>query len=55
MKKRMLAVALFAAVREIIGVPEGYMPLNVIPLGYPREPVQPKDKWNPAKIHRDQW
>jgi len=44
-----------AAIREVVGVPEGYAPLNIIPLGYPKEPVQPKDKWNPAKIHNDQW
>lgn len=29
-----------AAVREILGVPEGYAPLNVIPLGFPREPAR---------------
>lgn len=44
-----------AAVREVLGVPDGFAPLNIIPLGYPKEPVQPKDKWNPAKIHKDQW
>ena len=44
-----------AAVREVVKVPDAYAPLNVIPLGYPKEPVQPKDKWNPAKIHKDQW
>ena len=26
---------------------------NVIPLGCPKEPVEPKDKSNPAKIHKD--
>jgi len=36
-------------------VPEGYAPLNVIPLGYPKEPVQAKNKWNESKIHKDRW
>ncbi len=44
-----------AAVREILAIPEGYMPLNVIPIGYPAEDPAPKNKWNPAKIHADQW
>ena len=44
-----------AAVREVLGIPDGYLPLNVIPLGYPAENPLPKDKWNPAKVHRDRW
>lgn len=44
-----------AAVREILSIPDGYMPLNVIPVGYPAENPPVKDKWNPAKIHYDKW
>lgn len=44
-----------AAVREILAIPEGYMPLNVIPVGYPAESPAVKDKWNPAKVHGDRW
>jgi len=44
-----------AAVRKILAIPEGYMPLNVIPIGYPAESSEPKDKWNAVKIHRDGW
>ena len=44
-----------AVVREVLAIPEGYAPLNVIPLGYPAENPTPKDKWNPAKIHHDTW
>ena len=43
------------AVREILSIPAGYMPLNVIPVGYPAENPPAKDKWNPAKIHYDKW
>ena len=44
-----------AVVREVLAIPEGYAPLNVIPLGYPAENPPPKDKWNPAKVHHDSW
>ena len=44
-----------AKVREILSVPEGFMPLNIIPIGYAAENPPPKDKWNPAKIHNDRW
>mgnify|MGYP003450518291 CR=1 FL=1 len=44
-----------AAVREILAIPDGYAPLNVIPIGYPAEDPAVKDKWNPAKIHADRW
>ena len=44
-----------AVVREVLSIPEGYAPLNVIPLGCPAENPTPKDKWNPAKVHHDKW
>ena len=44
-----------AAVREILSIPAGYMPLNVIPVGYPAERPSVKDKWNLKKIHADRW
>ena len=44
-----------AAVREVLKIPEGYQPLNLVPIGHPAENPPPKDKWNPSKIHRDRW
>ena len=44
-----------AAVREILAIPDGYLPLNVIPIGHPAEDPPVKDKWNPAQIHADRW
>ena len=44
-----------AVVREVLSIPEGYAPLNVIPLGVPAENPMPKNKWNPAKVHHDRW
>ena len=44
-----------AAVREVLKIPEGYLPLNLIPIGYPAENPPPKDKWDLKKVHRDRW
>lgn len=43
------------AVKATLKIPEGYMPLCLIPIGYPAENPTPKDKWNPAKVHADRW
>lgn len=44
-----------ASTRAILGIPEGYEPLNIIPIGYPAEDPPVKNKWNPAKVHYDRW
>ena len=44
-----------AVLREGLGLPGHIVPLNVIPVGYPAEHPQPKDKWKPGKIHVDGW
>ena len=44
-----------ARVRSIVGIPETHMPLNVIPVGYPKDPVTAKDKWDATRIHHDNW
>ena len=44
-----------AAVREVLKIPEGYLPLNLIPIGYPAENPPPKDKWDLKKVHHDRW
>lgn len=44
-----------ATVSEILSIPASHVPLCVVPLGYPAEDPPAKDKWNPAKIHRDRW
>ncbi len=38
-----------------LGIPEGTLPLCAIPVGYPAGDDQPKDKWNPEKIHHNRW
>lgn len=37
------------------GLPDRIRPLCVIPVGYPAMPFQPKDKWNPEKVHYNTW
>jgi nitroreductase len=44
-----------ATVRRILNLPENIIPLNVIPIGYPDGENVPKDKYDPAKIHRNKW
>ena len=42
-------------VSEILGLPESIIPLNVIPVGYPKGVEKPKDKWKPENLHWEQW
>ena len=44
-----------APISEILSIPPGYMPLNLVTIGYPAVHPAPKDKWNPAKIHNEKW
>jgi len=44
-----------AIVRGILGIPDDYVPLNLIPIGYPAENPTPKDKWKPERVHFDRW
>lgn len=44
-----------AAVKSVIPMPATVMPLCVVPIGFPAGAEQPKDKWNPAKIHHNRW
>ncbi len=37
--------------RSILNLPPNLTPLNVMAFGYPAQPVAPKDKWIPSKIH----
>ena len=39
------------AVREILNIPSGVIPFNVIPVGYPLSHSNPMDKWHPDRTH----
>ncbi len=41
--------------KDMLAIPDSIVPLNVIPIGYPAENPEPKDKWNPSKIHYEKW
>ncbi|MBN2144392.1 MAG: hypothetical protein JW774_07205 [Candidatus Aureabacteria bacterium] len=38
-----------------LDLPDGVIPLNIISIGYPTGKKKPKDKYNPDKIHWNQW
>jgi len=42
-------------VRETIGLPDHIIPLNVIPVGHPKNMEKPKDKWDAEKVHWDKY
>ncbi len=37
--------------RDFLQLPEHIVPLNIVPVGIPEKAAEPKDKWNPNKIH----
>ncbi len=41
--------------KELLQLPETIVPLNVIPVGYPKGEATPKDKWKPEQIHYEVW
>ncbi|MCM1337633.1 MAG: nitroreductase family protein [Candidatus Amulumruptor caecigallinarius] len=41
--------------KQMLDIPDGIVPLNVIPIGYPAESPAPKDKWKPEQIHYEKW
>lgn len=44
------------AVRKALGLPGSIIPLNVVTLGHPANAeTQPKDKWDPARVHYNRW
>jgi nitroreductase len=44
-----------AGVARVLGLPESIVPLAVVPLGYPAENPEPKDKWDATKVHHNKW
>jgi nitroreductase len=44
-----------AAVRDLLGVPSGVIPLALVPVGKPANPVEAKDKYRPELVHHGRW
>jgi nitroreductase len=41
--------------RKLLGIPAQVTPLCVISIGYPAEKKPPAKRYNPKKVHHDQW
>ena len=45
-----------AAARKALSIPDRYVPLCVVPVGYPADATaKPKNKWKPEKIHKEKF
>lgn len=42
-------------IQEVLNLPDHIVPLSLVPIGYPAETPQPKDKWNQDNVHRNGW
>ena len=42
-------------IRDVLDLPGYVVPLSLVPIGYPAENPQPKDKWKPENVHRNGW
>jgi nitroreductase len=42
-------------VRQTLGIPESYIPLCAIAVGYPAEQKPRADRYDPARVHHDKW
>lgn len=43
------------ALRQLFHLPDHILPLNVIALGHPAETKEDADRFDPAKVHYEQW
>ena len=43
------------AMRTLLGLPDRVVPLALVPLGYPAQPIPPENRFNAARIHREHW
>jgi len=44
-----------APVRRILGIPDSVIPLNLIPVGIPMGVEEPRDKYDPERVHVNGW
>ncbi|MEN6618722.1 MAG: nitroreductase family protein [Rikenellaceae bacterium] len=42
-------------IANALSIPLPYRPLCLIPIGYPKGPQTPKDKWIESKLHLNKW
>lgn len=44
-----------ATVGELLGLPEGVTPLAIAALGYAKNPVKPRARFDAGRVHRERW
>jgi nitroreductase len=44
-----------AVVRELLGLPEAVVPLNLIAVGYPAEEKEPRTQYEATRVHHERW
>ena len=44
-----------AAVRAALHLPDSIVPLNVVPIGYPKGDNRPKEKYDPHNVRYNRW
>ncbi|UCD43939.1 MAG: nitroreductase family protein [Candidatus Bathyarchaeota archaeon] len=42
-------------VKEILGIPEGVTPLNLISIGHPAEEKESRTQYEESRVHREKW
>jgi len=42
-------------VKRSLGLPASVVPYAIVPIGYPNGETQPKDKWDPERVHYNCW
>lgn len=42
-------------VREVLGLPEGILPFVVLPLGWPKKPLEERDRFDASMIRENRW
>ncbi len=45
----------FKPIKNMLNLPEKIMPFSIVAIGHPDGEVQPKDKFDKAKIHFEKW
>lgn len=42
-------------ISKAVGIPKPFLPLCLIPIGYPKGEQIPKNKWDESKVHINKW
>jgi nitroreductase len=43
------------SMKELLGLPENIIPFSIVAIGYPDETKEPVERFDPSRIHRNQW